>query len=291
MLGETFLPGSGLWRLGRHEDAVASGSISIPLLAVGQGLIVYYYLFTQGGVGAALESGYPFSARESDPSFDWMLGLGEILFLSGRAVGAWSALETHEEYYARMKGYARGAGEGPLDLIAAPFSPATLSPFVLPVAALIGAATLPADAATRFEAFFGSPTQSFWGITASPAGALALAATAYAARGLASALAGEILFRGLFLRRDGLGVSLIASGADSLLGLVVPGRPLSKTLIAAGTGMALGAYGAALSASDGGRLRRPVALRFWLEWSQSLLGYMMEPERSGAAIMGMKIEY
>jgi len=291
MLLEALAPGSGLLLMGmKREGAIAMGA-SLPLIVAGQGLIWSYYLWLEGGIERASSDDYYFDTAARDPRWDWALGLGLCLDAGGRAIGAYSALAAHRAWMKASGDPSAIAEESPLDLLRAPFSSAALAPDVLPFVLLLDAASLPLDAPARARAFFEAEYQPFWGREMPPAGALAAKVLTAAFFSLSGSIGRELVLRGLVLERDGTAVSVFASCAGPALTIAVPGKRVSDAMMASLSGAALGWYAAALAKGDGGRLRKPIAFRFWLDFGRSVIGYVMDPESRSGPEMGFSVLY
>jgi hypothetical protein len=290
MFLEAIAPGAGLMAMGEKREGAIAMSVALPMIVAGQGLIWTYYLGLQGGIVAAGSGDYVFDTRYRVPEWDWVLGLGFLLDTGGRAVAAYSAYAAHREWMeARGRASFAGSLETPLSLVLAPFSPAAISLDVLPFVIVLDAAVLPQDALERAGDFFASGTQPFWGIDMAPGAALAAKVLSSAVLSLAGSLGRELLLRGLVLERDGMAVSIFASGASPLLSLAVPGRDPGEAVLDSLSGAALGWYAAALANSDSGRLRKPVAFRFWLDFGRSVLGYLMDPTGRSGPELGVSV--
>jgi hypothetical protein len=290
MFLEALAPGAGLMAMGEKRAGATAMALSLPMIVAGQSLIWTYYLKLQGGIVAAGSANYVFDTRYRAPEWDWVLGLGFLLDTGGRAVAAYSSYAAHREWMEARGGANRaGSLETPLDLILAPFSPAAISLDVLPFVLILDAAVLPPDALERADDFFASGTQPFWGIDMAPWAALGAKVLSSAVLSLAGSLGRELLLRGLVLERDGMAVSVFASGGAPLLSLAVPGRDASDAILDSLSGAALGWYAAALASADSGRIRKPVAFRFWLDFGRSVLGYVMDPAGRQGPELGVSI--
>jgi hypothetical protein len=298
MLVEALLPGSGLIRLGRACEGGLAMALSLPMMALGQGMRWYHFLYAQGGLEAALGKGYAFDAGSADPQAEWLLGVGSLLDSGGRAVAAYSAMTTHL-FLLELGGSAPGLSdrpaarplESPSELILSPFGPEALSVDVLPLVILLLASSLPQDAPERLQGFFAEPGQPFWGQSWKPWAALVWKAVSAALESLAGAIGQEILYGRLIAERDGHLVAAVARGGRALLSLGLPRREYLDPALKAAGASCLGLYASALSASEGGSLRKPVAFHFWLEFGRSVMGYLMDPEADEALGMGFEIGY
>ncbi len=291
MLLEVLAPGSGLLLMGKEREGAIAMGTALPLIVAGQGLIWSYYLWLEGGIERASSDGYYFDTAAHEPRWDWVLGLGLCLDAGGRAIGAYSALAAHRAWMKAHGEPSAIAEESPLDLVRAPFSGAAIAPDVLPFVLLLDVAALPLDAPDRVRAFFDAEYQPFWGREMPPAGALAAKVLTAAFFSLAGSIGRELVLRGLVLERDGTAVSVFASCAGPALTIAVPGKRVSDAMMDSLSGAALGWYAAALAKGDGGRLRKPIAFRFWLDFGRSVIGYVMDPESRSGPEMGFSVLY
>jgi hypothetical protein len=292
MFGEIFLPGSAQIAMGNRLEGALELSLSLPLIGLGQSLIWYYYLAPQNGETSPLLRGdYPYGQDEWFAGRRWMLELGLGLDAAGRAVAAYSAWSAHREYLERYGGGESRFRENLGELVAAPFLPKNVLAFeTLPVIALVGLCSFPLDGIARIEDFFASESQRFWGAEVSPGAAFSLKLTDALIVSLFSAIGRELLFRGLILERDGLTASICLSSSYSLLSMVVPGASVGELALRATSEAAYSWYSGALTMKKG-RLGQAIALRYWCEASQSVIGYLLNPESSPPLVAGISVRY
>jgi len=292
MFGNTFLPGSAQIAMGNTVEGILELSLSLPLIGIGQGLIWTYYLAPQNGVASPLLSGgYPYGQDSWYSSRGWMLELGLGLDAAGRAVAAYSSWTARREYVKRYGSGGATERESLGEIAAAPFLPKNFLSFeTLPVVALVGLSSFPADGFARATGFFNADTQPLWGYQFPPAAALSLKAADALVVSFFSALARELLFRGLILEQDGLVASIGLSSSYSLLSLVIPSDSTGEILLRTASEAAYSWYAGAL-AMRSGRLGQAIALRYWCEVSSSVIGYLMDPTASPPLVAQISVRY
>lgn len=292
MFGNCFLPGSAQIAMGNRVEGITELSLSLPLIGLGQGLIWTYYLAPKNGETSPLLSGdYPYGQESWYSSRRWMLELGLGLDAAGRAVAAYSSWTARREYLKRYGADQAGSRESIGELAAAPFLPKNILSFeTLPVVALVGLSSFPADGFDRLSNFFGADAQPLWGYLFPPAAALSLKAADALVLSFFSAVARELLFRGLILEQDGLFASIGLSSSYSLLSLVIPSDSAGEIALRTASEAAYSWYAGSL-AMRSGRLGRAIALRYWCEVSSSVIGYLMDPAASPPLVAQISVRY
>lgn len=292
MFGNSLLPGSAQIAMGNRDEGILELSLSLPLIGVGQGLIWTYFLAPRNGVSSPLlSSGYPYGQDSWYASRAWMLELGLGLDAAGRAVAAYSSWTAHREYLKRYGSGEASSRESLGELAAAPFLPKNFLSFeTVPVIALVGLSSFPADGFDKATNFFNADTQPFWGYKFSPAAALSLKAADALIVSFFSAIARELLFRGLILEQDGLVASIGLSSSYSLLSLVIPSDSAGEIALRTASEAAYSWYAGALTMRKG-RLGQAIALRYWCEVSSSVIGYMMDPTATPPLVAQISLRY
>jgi hypothetical protein len=299
MLSELVLPGSGHLILGDRARGIGFLSISVPLLAVGQGLIWSAYLLPNHGSASPLVLGeYPFGHDDFYADRLWMVGLGSILDAAGRAVSAYSAWTAMTAYLGRERYEGGGETDLPPDaqdigeLLAAPFLPANfLAPEVAAPVLLLNVPLLAPENLEACSNFFSRPSEPFWGRDYPPASALALKFLTSAVSAYADALAREIFFRGYISGQDGRVASSLFSSSSYLLSSAVSGDRAWSFALDGITEFCYGWYSSGLAAGEGGRLGKSIALRFWCELTGSMGRYLRDPAGDGPVGFGISLYY
>ncbi|MEK7434215.1 MAG: hypothetical protein AABZ74_13880 [Cyanobacteriota bacterium] len=281
----SLLPGYAQFTLDKKDEGNFYMYTSVPLLLVGQGLLLYYFN-EKGGINI-----FPYT--ENDKHYlvrfgnntkndkDLLLYSGLLLSLYGTLISTYSSYSYHRDFSdLNFKNNLKKGKENLGDLVLAPFKAENVFNFdffpMYPLTAL-GQVT-PTDI-KKISDFWKKDKVPFMGANVAPWQGLLLELITAGLLIFANATWEEINYRGILLETSGLASSSLNFGLAHAPNVLYPNTSIEETSLQTVFATLFGFYAAHKTEENNYDFRRMIALHFWHNITSASLSYMSEPEK------------
>lgn len=282
----SLLPGYAQHTINKPEEGNLYLYTSLPLLVIGQGLLIYYF-YDKGGIIISphkRENGLNYLTRFGNEDINdknFFLYSGLLLSLYGTLISTYSSYAYHRDFIdMNLKSDLKKGRESLGDLILSPIKPENIFNFdFFPMYPLSVVSSITPNDINKMGDFWKKEKVPFMGVNVSPWQGLIFEFLTACLIVSANATWEEIYFRGLELEKNGLNYSSLSFGLAHAGNALYPDASVEETALQTSFATLFGFYAGQKTIENKYDFRKMIALHFWHNVTSATLNYMANPDK------------